>query len=218
MSELEDLASRASAVSNVRRLQLLELLKEQSLSVEQLSKRSGLSVANTSQHLQILRRAGLVTYTRMGKHLFYELQDRDEYLALISSLRAISQRQHAVIRQLRADYLCSQEKLQPISREQLQTLIASEQVTIIDVRPKEEYERSHIIGALNIPLGELAIHLNELPTDMNVVAYCRGPNCILSYEAVNALQALGYKARRLEDGPVQWQAAGLTQTIAEGGF
>ncbi|MEF9388422.1 metalloregulator ArsR/SmtB family transcription factor [Ralstonia solanacearum species complex bacterium KE056] len=213
-AELDGLAECASALAHPHRLQLTELLRAGPLNVEQLAKQANLTVANASRHLQILRRACLVDATRQGKQVFYELRDLDEYAALIAALRVVLDRQRATIRQLRADYLRKRELLAPVSRDELIALIRDEQVTIIDVRPEAEYGNSHIAGAINIPLGQLEARLSELPADREIVAYCRGPHCILSFEAVAALQGLGFKVRRLADGPVQWAAAGLTEAGA----
>lgn len=209
--EFDDIAACAGALSHAHRLQLLDHLREGPLCVETLAERTSLSMANASRHLQILRRACLVDAARQGKQVFYSLRDQDEYAALIAALRAVRERQNATVRQLRADYLRARERLQPVSRDQLRELIRDELVTVIDVRPATEFEHGHITGALNIPLGELESRLGALPFDREIVAYCRGPHCILSFEAVAVLQALGFKARRLEDGPAEWTAAGLTE-------
>lgn len=212
--ERESLAACAGALAHPHRLLLLDLLGTQSLNVEQLSLQSGLSAANTSRHLQILRRASLVEATRKGKQVFYALQDISEYAEIISSLRSVQNRHAANLCQLRADYLEARERLLPVSRDDLVTAMRDGQVTIIDVRPEAEYVHEHIIGALNIPLGQLAARLSELPSGRQIVAYCRGPHCILSFEAVAALQTLGYRARRLLDGPTEWARAGLTERAA----
>lgn len=212
-AELDNIALCADALSHIHRLELLELLRDGPLCVEALTERSGLSMANTSRHLQILRRACLVEGYRQGKQVFYSLRNQDEYAALIAALRAVNERQNMTLRQLRADYLRARERLSPVSRDQLRALIRDELVTIIDVRPATEFEHGHITGALNIPLGELEAHLGALPSCREIVAYCRGPNCILSFEAVAALQALGFKARRLQDGPIEWSSAGLTESL-----
>ncbi len=210
-SEIDDIAACAAALAHPHRVQLLEHLRDGALSVEALAERAHLSMANTSRHLQILRRAYLIEATRQGKQVFYSLRDLDEYAALITALRAIRERQSATVRQLRADYLRARERLEPVSRDQLRALIRDELVTVIDVRPATEFEHGHIAGALSIPLGELEARLGELPSGREIVAYCRGPHCILSFEAVAALQALGFKARRLDDGPAGWTVAGFTQ-------
>lgn len=210
----EDVAERASALGHVHRLTLLELLKSGALSVDDLAERAGLSVPNTSRHLQILRRASMVEAERNGKHVFYRLGDVAEYKALIAALRAVRERNASAMRDLRLDYLRERERLEPISREELLSRLRDDAVTLIDVRPQDEFSTGHIPGALNIPLGLLEACVGSLPSEREIVAYCRGPHCILSFEAVAALQALGYKVRRLEDGLPQWGAAGLSVVAA----
>ncbi|WP_221798963.1 ArsR/SmtB family transcription factor [Oceanobacter mangrovi] len=210
-SEIDNLAECAAAIAHPHRLTLLEALRAGPLNVEQLARRADLSVANTSRHLQILRRCYLVESSRQGKQVFYQLMDIAEYTALLTALRSIHERRNSAIRQLRADYLSAREKLAPVSQDELLALMQENKVQVIDVRPASEYANGHIDGAINVPLGELELRLSELPAGQEIVAYCRGPHCILSFEAVASLQALGFKARRLKEGPVQWEASGLTQ-------
>jgi len=210
VDDLEELAERASALGHAHRLTLLDLLKDGALSVDELAGRASLSLPNTSRHLQILRRASMVEAQRNGKHVFYSLGDVAEYQALIAALRAVRERNAAAVRDLRLDYLRARERLEPISCEELLSRLQDDVVTLIDVRPQDEFSTGHIPGALNIPLGLLEASIGNFPSAREVVAYCRGPHCILSFEVVAALQALGYKVRRLEDGLPQWRAAGLS--------
>ncbi|MCB4321516.1 metalloregulator ArsR/SmtB family transcription factor [Alcaligenes sp. 13f] len=209
-NDLNDLAERAGALGNTHRLTLLEILKKGPLSVDELASRANLSLPNTSRHLQVLRRASLVEAQREGKYVFYRLGEISEYKALIAALRAVRERNAAAVRDLRLDYLRAREQLEPISREELLSRLKDDAVTLIDVRPESEFSSGHIPGALNVPLGLLEACIGQFPSTQEIVAYCRGPHCILSFEAVAALQALGYKVRRLEDGLPQWSAAGLS--------
>ncbi|HBK4689284.1 MULTISPECIES: ArsR/SmtB family transcription factor [Serratia] len=212
---LEEVAQCASALGHMHRLELLELLKGGALSVDELADRADLSVPNTSRHLQILRRASLVEAQRHGKQVFYRIGDITEYKALIAALRAVCERNAVKVRELRLDYLRAREQLEPISCEDLLSRLKDNAVTLIDVRPQDEFSTGHLPGALNIPLGLLEQCITNLAPDREVIAYCRGPHCILSFEAVAALQELGYKVRRLEDGLPQWNAAGLSMVPAE---
>ncbi|WP_241082017.1 ArsR/SmtB family transcription factor [Achromobacter xylosoxidans] len=212
--EMEALADSAGALAHSHRLQLLEHMKQQPQSVEDLAAKVGLTVANASRHLQILRRACLVNAKRRGKHVYYELCSFEEHSALVAALRAVRERQAATVSQLRTDFLREKELLEPISRNELIALLRAGAVTVIDVRPEAEYAGGHIAGAVNVPLGQLEAHLGTLKQNCEVVAYCRGPHCVLSFEAVAALQRLGFRARRLQEGPVEWAAAGLTVKAA----
>ncbi|HDU5044750.1 TPA: ArsR family transcriptional regulator [Klebsiella aerogenes] len=214
IDDFADLAERASALGHPHRLVLLDLLKDGALNVDVLAERAGLSVPNTSRHLQILRHAAMVQAQRNGKHIFYRLEDVAEYKALIAALRAVRERNAAAVREMRLDYLRSRERLEPISCEDLLSRLRDNAVTLIDVRPQDEFSAGHIQGALNIPLGLLEQCIGRLPTTGEIVAYCRGPHCILSFEAVAALQALGYKVRRLEDGLLHWRSIGLSMVVA----
>lgn len=211
-SDIDSLAECANAISHPHRLKLLEALRSESLSVDQLARQTGLTLANASRHLQILRRTSFVYAERRGKQIFYALQDPEGYAGVITALRAVTKKQNAVIRDLRVDYLTAREKLQPVSRDDLLEAIREDRVQIIDVRPASEYESGHIINAMNIPLGDLDSHLGELSAGQEIVAYCRGPHCILSFEAVAALQSHGFRARRLSGNPALWQESGLLKS------
>lgn len=205
----ENLAQVAQALGHAHRLELLEQLAQGARSVEELSARAHLTFANTSRHLQILRRARLVETERRGKHILYRLAGDDEVVALIKALGRVGERNMAEIGRVMADYFRARDALEPVSREDLVARLHDGLITVLDVRPEDEFAVGHVPGALNIPLAELEHRLGELPPDREVIAYCRGPYCVLSFEAVSALRARGYLVRRLEDGYPEWKAAGL---------
>lgn len=203
------LAEVAQAIGHPHRLELLEHLGQGQRSVEELTAAAGLTFANTSRHLQILRRARLVETERRGKHIFYSLAGETEVVALLKALGCVGERNVAEVRQMMSDYFGARDALAPVSREELMAALRDGTVTLLDVRPGDEYALGHVPGALNVPLEELDRRLAELPRDREIVAYCRGPYCILSFEAVAALRAKGYRIRRLMDGFPEWKAAGL---------
>lgn len=196
------------AMSNANRLELLEFLAQGERSVEDLAKVAGLSVANTSHHLQQLRQAGLIACRKEGLRVFYRLSGND-VLVLLNAQREVAERHLAEVKQLVQTYLESKDQLEPMARAQLLEYARDGLVTVLDVRPETEYASGHLPGAVNIPLAELESRLSELPTDQEVIAYCRGPHCILAFEAVERLRKQGYKARRLEDGFPEWRLDGL---------
>ena len=191
-----------------------EHLAQGERSVEVLAERTGLSVANTSQHLQQLRRAGVVVSRREGKHVFYTLAD-EAVLGLLAAVRRIAERNVAEAERLIRSYFHDRDSLEPVSREELVRRSRAGAVTVLDVRPPDEFALGHLPGALNIPLRELEARLAEIDPAQEIVAYCRGAYCVLSFEAVAALRARGFKARRLEDGFPEWRAAGLPIATGE---
>ena len=203
------LAEVAQALGHAHRLELLEHLAQGARSVEELSARASLTFANTSRHLQILRRARLVETERRGKHVLYSLAGDAEVVALMQALGRVGERNVAEVHRVMADYFRARDALEPVSREDLVSRLHDGLVTVLDVRPEDEFAVGHLPGALNIPLAELERRLSELPADREVIAYCSGPYCVLSFEAVSALRARGYLVRRLEDGYPEWKAAGL---------
>ena len=205
----ENLAEVAQALGHPHRLELLEHLAQGVRSVEQLSARAHLTFANTSRHLQILRRARLVETERRGKHVLYRLAGDAEVVALIKALGRVGERNVAEIGRVVIDYFQARDALEPVSRDDLVAKLRDDLVTVLDVRPEDEFALGHLPGALNIPLSELERRLGELPKSREVIAYCRGPYCVLSFEAVAALRARGYRVHRLEDGYPEWKAAGL---------
>ena len=205
----ENLAEVAQALGHAHRLELLEHLAQGVRSVEQLSARAHLTFANTSRHLQILRRSRLVETERRGKNVLYRLAGDAEVVAMIKALGRIGERNVAEIGRVVTDYFQARDALEPVSRDDLVAKLRDDLVTLLDVRPEDEFTLGHLPGALNIPLAELERRLGELSKSREVIAYCRGPYCVLSFEAVSALRARGYRVRRLEDGYPEWKAAGL---------
>jgi rhodanese-related sulfurtransferase/DNA-binding transcriptional ArsR family regulator len=201
-------AAVAKSMAHPHRLELLEYLAQGERSVEVLATRMGLSVANASQHLQQLRRVGIVATRRDAKFVFYRLAD-DSVLELLAALRRIAERNIAEVERVIRTYFDDRDSLEPVSRAQLVEQVRAGAVMVLDVRPSDEFASGHLDGAVNIPLRDLEPRLNELDPSQEIVAYCRGPYCVLSYEAIAALRAKGFKARRLEDGFPEWRAAGL---------
>jgi rhodanese-related sulfurtransferase len=203
------LAEIAQALGHAHRLELLEHLGQGERSVEDLACRTGLTVANTSRHLQLLRRAALVVGRRDGKRIFYRLSGEDVVIGLLLALSKVGEQNSAEIARVMGSYFRARDELEPISRGELLDRLRRGSATVLDVRPEDEFQQGHVPGALNIPLSQLERRLAELPADREVVAYCRGPWCILSFEAVAALRQRGYQVRRLEDGFPEWKVAGL---------
>jgi ArsR family transcriptional regulator len=201
-------AAVAKSLGHAHRLEILEQLAQGERSVEVVADRTGLSIANASQHLQQMRRAGLVANRREGKFVYYRLAD-DAVLDLLAALRRIAERNIAEVERVIRSYFDKRDSLEAVSREELVERARGGTATILDVRPEDEFALGHLPGALNIPLRELEARLSEIEPEQEIVAYCRGPYCVLSYEAVAQLRARGFKVRRLEDGLPEWRAAGL---------
>ena len=196
------------ALSNPNRLELLEFLAQGSRSVDALAQVAKLSVANTSQHLQQLRQAGLVTSQKNGLQVFYSISG-DDVIHLLDSLRDVAERHISDVDRIVNTYLTAKDHLDPIPAAELLERVKQDLVTVLDVRPKEEYEAGHVRGAINIPIEVLEQHLEQLDPGLEIVAYCRGPHCILAFDAVEQLRKKGYQARRLENGYPEWKVAGL---------
>lgn len=205
---LEQLALVAKAVAHPHRLELVEQAAQGEQSVDMLAAATGLSVGNASQHLQQLRRSGLLRARRAGTRVLYALADAS-VLELVASLQRTAERNVAEVQQLLSGYFNERDRLEPISRVELFDRMKNGLVTLIDVRPEREYNLGHIPGALNIPLAELEQRLRDLPQDREIVAYCRGPYCVLSFEAVAELRERGFEVRRLEEGYPEWRASGF---------
>ncbi|RVC44733.1 ArsR family transcriptional regulator, partial [Mesorhizobium sp. M4A.F.Ca.ET.090.04.2.1] len=182
--------------------------------VEGLAARAGLSFANASRHLQILRRAHLVEARRHGKHVLYRLAGDTQVVELMKALGRVGERNVAEVNRVMADYFHARDALEAVSREDLVSRLHDGLVTVLDVRSEDEFALGHLPGALNIPLADLERRLAELPANREVIAYCRGPYCVLSFEAVASLRARGYVVHRLEDGYPEWKAAGLPVEVA----
>lgn len=196
------------ALSNANRLALLEFVAQGARSVEQLAKVSGLSIANASQHLQELRQAGLVTARKEGLRVYYELSG-DDVIELLDVVRRVAEDRIAEVQKLVRTYLTTKDALEPIAAKELLGRVRKGLVTVLDVRPSEEYQAGHLPGAVNIPLAEIEGRLGKLPKNKEIVAYCRGPYCVLAFEAVKLLRERGFKARRLQAGLPEWRTAGL---------
>jgi len=207
----EAIALMGKAFASPRRLELLDLLAQAPRSVDELARASGQSTANTSQHLQGLRAAGMVTRAREGLRVRYAIAG-EQALALWLALRDASATRLAEVERAAHDYLG--EDVESIGRDDLLERLARGDVVLVDVRPSEEFASGHIEGARSIPLDELERRLAELPPDREVVAYCRGPFCAYAHEAVRRLYAAGRPARRLQDGWPEWQLAHKSSTAA----
>ena len=205
---LADMAELARILGHHHRLILLEHIARGEQPVERLVEASGLSVANTSQHLQQLRRGGFVQTRRDGKRVLYSLS-QGPLAALLGGLRQYVDYNHGQIRELLADSEQQPGRLEGISREELRQRLQEGGMTLLDVRSPQEFALGHLPGAINIPVEELEQRLAELPACQELVAYCRGPYCVLSHNAAALLRAKGFRVRRLDDGFVDWQAAGL---------
>jgi rhodanese-related sulfurtransferase len=200
----DQFARIGKCLSNGRRLEILELLAQRPQTVEELSRETALSIANTSQHLQVLRGANLVSVRREGLYARYSLMS-NEVAQLCISMRRLGERHLSDVRTLVETYLSARTTLEPISRKELLGKLKEKNVLVLDVRPSEEFEAGHIAGAKSIPLSELKARLREIPRKREIVAYCRGPYCVFADEAVLFLSSKGYRAVRLEDGFPEWK-------------
>lgn len=211
MSFKQDLFTQFSrigkALSNSNRLQMLEYLAQSERSVEDLARVSGLSVANTSQHLQQLKQVGLVQRSKHGLKVYYRIAG-DDVVDLLAMLRRVSERQLSEVNQLVNSFLTVKDELEPLQREELMERVRQGLVTVIDVRPEEEFAAGHLPGAINVPPDELEQRIQGIDPEREVVAYCRGPHCVFSFDAVEKLRQSGLKASRLEEGFPEWKSAG----------
>lgn len=208
---LDTLAQVGKALGSGHRLALLERLAQSEASVETLANTAELTVGNTSAHLQHLRRAGLVTATRSGKQVIYRLTD-ERIVTLMSLLREVAETNLAEMERLVSRLFGSDDPggtLDAVSRDDLLAALREGSVALLDVRPQEEFQAGHLPDAINIPLDELETMLDALPRDREIIAYCRGPYCVLSHEAVERLRKLGFRVRRFDEGFPEWKAAGL---------
>src|SRR5690606_22934027 len=204
----EQLASMARAFGSAARLELIDYLAQAERTVEDLSRVAELSIANTSKHLQQLKAAGLVQARRDGKHVWYRLAD-DRVLDAVGALQELAREHLEEVQALVASYLERRDGLEPVPADGLLERARDGPVTVIDVRPPEEYAQGHIAGAINVPLERLSRELGQIPREREVVAYCRGPWCVLSFEAVAQLRKAGLRARRLDGGLPEWRHSGL---------
>ena len=204
----QQIARVAQALASDARLHLLEYLAQAERSVDELAAMTGLSMANCSKHLQALRQAGLVVARKEGLRVYYSLAGDDVSL-LLYSLRQVGEHRVAEVDRLLRTWLAHRDEMEPVPAAELLERAKKGLVTVLDVRPAEEYAAGHLPGAINVPIGKLESYLSKLPKRKEVVAYCRGPYCLMSFEAVATLRKRGWKARRLQDGFPEWRAAGL---------
>jgi len=209
----QQIARVAQALGSDGRLQLLEYVAQGERSVEELATMSRLSVANCSKHLQVLRHAGLVVARKEGLRVYYGIAG-DDVLGLFVALRTVAEHRMAEIERLLRSWLGARDPLEPVAPADLMRSVKKGLVTILDVRPEEEFRAGHLPGAINVPIDKLERFLTKLPKGKEVVAYCRGPYCLMSYDAVERLRERGWRARRLQDGFPEWRAAGLPVELA----
>jgi rhodanese-related sulfurtransferase len=195
------------AVSSPKRLELLDLLGQGEKTVEQLAEQTATAVKNTSAHLRALRQARLVDTRRDGTYIWYRLAD-EAVAAFVLALQALGRHRYAEVREVAESYLERRDTLEPIPPEELRRRLNAGDVTLIDVRPGDEFAAGHIPGALSVPVAELADRLHELPKRKEIVAYCRGPYCVLAVTAIELLRQRGYRARRLIESIPSWRARG----------
>jgi rhodanese-related sulfurtransferase/DNA-binding transcriptional ArsR family regulator len=210
----EQFARVTKALASPRRLELLDLLAQGPRTVDALARETGLSIANASQHLKVLRAARLAEADKQGLFVTYRLAG-SEVGDLCRAVRRIAEQRLAEVEQVKHAYLNARDLLEPVDRAQLTRRIRRGAVTLIDVRPAEEYQAGHLSGALSVPLAALRQRLNALPRSREIVAYCRGPYCVLAVQAVELLRSHGLRAVRLEDGVAEWRARGLPVTTGD---
>lgn len=203
----EQFALVAKTLGHPQRLELIEQLGQGPRSVDRLAEKLGLPIANVSQHLQTMRRAGLVAAERQGKFVVYRLADAS-VLTAIQAIQRVAENNLAEVDRIVRGYFDQRDSLEPITREELSDRLREGVVTLLDVRPADEFALGHVPGALNVPLAELDARLSSLDPEKDIVAYCRGAYCVMSFEAVARLRVRGFSARRLEDGMPEWVAAG----------
>jgi len=207
----QHLARLGQAVASGARLALLDLLRQGPRSVEALAKEAGLTLANTSQHLKVLRQARLVEAEKRGVFVTYRLAD-DAVDDFYRALRAVGEARLAEVQQIARAFVDDRGQLEPIDRLRLFERVQAGEVVVLDVRPSEEYQAAHIAGAISVPLAELEQRLERFPRDREIVAYCRGPYCVLAPKAAALLRGRGFKAVALGDGVAEWRARGLPVT------
>jgi rhodanese-related sulfurtransferase len=204
----EHLARVGKGLAHATRLDLLEALAQGERSVDALAKTCGMPISNASHHLLILKDCGLAASRKEGLQVFYRLADA-EITDTLAAIRRIAERQLAEVNRIVRENFESRDALQPVRREELLKMARGGETVVIDVRPSEEYAAGHIAGAVNVPLDALPRFLKKLPKEQEIVAYCRGPYCMLAFEAVEKLRKKGYRARRLEEGFPEWKAGRL---------
>ena len=213
----EQLARIGKAVASPQRLELLDLLSQAPRTVENLAREAHLTVANTSRHLQVLRAARLIEAEKEGVFVRYRVAD-EAVADFFRSLRVLAASRLAELDRITRQFFNDRGALEPIDRKALLTRARKGLVTVLDVRPTEEYRSGHIAGAISLPLHELQERLAELPRDQDIVAYCRGPYCVLAAQAVELLREHGFRVVRLEDGVSDWRAQGLPVAVGDKAF
>ena len=211
----EQFARIGKAVSSPKRLELLDLLCQGERTVEVLAREAGMTVANASQHLQLLRAARLVDTKREGVFVHYRLAD-EEVCVFLRALRMLAESRLAEVEQTKRQFLREKGEMEPVDRRDLLERVRSGAVTVLDVRPEEEYMAGHIPGAISIPLKDIEMRLSDLPKELEIVAYCRGPYCVLAVQAVEILREKGFRAVRMEEGIQDWRAMGFPVAVGEG--
>jgi len=210
----EQFARIGKAVSSPKRLEILDLLCQGERTVDVLAKESGLTVANASQHLQVLRASRLVEAEKVGLFVTYRLADQ-AVCEFFRAMRILAESRLAEVEQIKRRFLEGREGMEPVDRDVLLKRVREGVVTVLDVRPEEEYRAGHIPGAISIPLKEMERRLSDLPRDQEIVAYCRGPYCVLSIQAVEMLRANGFHAVRLEEGVQDLRAMGFPISVGK---
>lgn len=208
----EQFARIGHALGSPRRIELLDLLAQGEKTVELLAEQAAMAVKNTSAHLRVLRQARLVETRRQGTFIYYRLAG-DDVIDLLRSVQTVARNRLAEVEQVANLYLTRRDHLEPVTRKELRRLVREGAVTLLDARPREEYEAGHIPGALSVPVEELERRLSEVPKDREVIAYCRGPYCVYALEAVTVLRKRGYRARRAEDGFPEWRSSGYPVAV-----
>jgi rhodanese-related sulfurtransferase len=204
----EQLARIGKATSAPKRLELLDLLCQGPRTVEALAEQAAISVANASQHLKVLRAARLVEAEKKGLYVEYRLADA-EVCTFFVTLRALAESRLAEVDRVAREYFEGRGSMEAVEAKELLRRVKSGAVTVLDVRPAEEYRAGHLPGAVSIPVGELKARIHELPKDRDVVAYCRGPYCVMAADAVSLLRKKGFSAHRMEEGVADWRRRGL---------
>jgi rhodanese-related sulfurtransferase/DNA-binding transcriptional ArsR family regulator len=210
----EQFARTAKALASPKRIELLELLAQGERPVDALAAATGMGLANTSAHLQVLRQARLVETRKQATRVYYRLAGQ-EVAGFVAALRDLARARLAEVDRVVQDYFAARDALEPVTRAELVERAASGAVVVLDVRPAEEFAAGHVPGAVSVPLDELEAAMSRLPRHAQVVAYCRGPYCVLAPQAVQRLRASGFDARRLEDGMPEWRLAGLPVAVGE---
>ena len=203
----EQFARLGKAIGSPKRLELLDLLCQSPRTVEALAEQTGVSIANASQHLRLLRAARLVNAEKKGLYVEYRLAD-EEVCHFLYALRRLAESHLAEVEKVTRDYFEERGAMEAVDSDELLRRVRRGDVTVLDVRPREEYRAGHIPGALSIPISELKVRLKELAKDREIVAYCRGPYCVMAVEAVELLRKKGFTAQRMEQGVVEWRAHG----------